>query len=79
MDNEVPQVIDEPELPPKREFENAADAAGLWFAAAVVFAVLAAGIIVYRSSNSDIVTAANDPAPPAAHFDRLSPAIVPQR
>ncbi|MGO8922777.1 MAG: hypothetical protein ACLQF4_07555 [Xanthobacteraceae bacterium] len=37
------------------------DASGMWFAAAVLFAVLAAGIIVYRAANDDIIrTASND-------------------
>jgi uncharacterized lipoprotein YmbA len=42
------------------EFEAATDATGYWFAAAVVFACLAAGVIVYRTSNTDVLTAAND-------------------
>ena len=49
------------------EFESTADAAGLWFAAASVFAVLAAGIIVYRVANSEIQTAANEPAVAMTH------------
>jgi hypothetical protein len=33
----------------------------MWFAAAVLFAVLAAGIIIYRAANDDIIrTASND-------------------
>jgi len=36
------------------------DTSGMWFAAAVLFAVLAAGIIIYRAANDDIRTAAND-------------------
>jgi hypothetical protein len=35
-------------LPTKLELENTMDASGMWFAAAVLFAVLAAGIIIYR-------------------------------
>ena len=66
-------------LTPKLEFENRADAAGLWFAAAVLFAVLAAGIIVYRSGNSDFRMATNDTAPAAAQADPLSPAPLLQQ
>ena len=36
----------------------------MWFAAVVLFAVLAAGIIVYRAANDDVRTAANDILPP---------------
>jgi len=43
----------------RREPSNAADAMGLWFAAVVLCAVLAAGVIVYRTGNSDMVTASN--------------------
>ena len=42
------------------EFSNGADAMGLWFAAVILGAVLAAGLIVYRTANSDIVTASNE-------------------
>jgi hypothetical protein len=49
-----------PRLPDRPEFANAADKTGLWFAAAVLFAVLAAGVIVYRTGGADIRTAAND-------------------
>ena len=44
---------DEPELPTKLEFE-AMDTSGMWFAAAILFAVLAAGTIIYRAANDDI-------------------------
>ncbi len=49
----------------KLEFRNGADAMGFWFAAVVLCAVLAAGVIVYRTGNSDLVTASNDVAPVA--------------
>jgi len=81
MDHEIPSEnckLDS-NLPVKLEFENRADATGLWFAAAVLFAVLAAGIIVYRTGNSDVRTASNDPAPAAAQADPLSPAPLLQQ
>jgi hypothetical protein len=66
-------------LPTKLEFENAADAAGFWFAAAVFCAVLAAAVIVYRTGNTDFRTASNDATPPAAQAEPVAPApIVPQ-
>jgi hypothetical protein len=81
MDKNAPKEIDQGDcnLSSALEFANAADATGLWFALAVVLAILAAGVIVYRSGNSDIVTAANEPMPAAAHSDPLSPAILPER
>ena len=48
---------------PRRELSNAADAMGLWFAAVVLGAVLAAGVIVYQTGNSDLVTASNEATP----------------
>lgn len=65
MNNENKQN-DEAELPSKFEFE-AIDASGMWFAAAAVFAILAAGVIVYRAANNDIRIALSDtaPAPPS--------------
>ena len=38
----------------------AADATGFWFAAVALCAALAAGLIVYQTGNSDMVTASND-------------------
>jgi len=38
------------------EFRHGPDATGYWFAAAVLFAVLAAGVILYRSADSDFAT-----------------------
>jgi hypothetical protein len=82
MDNKIPTKNDqfEHDLPRQHEFRNATDTAGLWFAAAVLFAILAAGIIVYRGINSDPVrTAAND-VPAAAHADPVWPStILPSR
>jgi hypothetical protein len=81
MDKNTPTETDQGDcnLSSELEFANAADATGLWFALAVVLAVLAAGVIMYRSGNSDIVTAANEPTPAATHSDPLSPAILPER
>jgi hypothetical protein len=46
----------------------------------VLFAVIAAGLIIYRNNSSDVVTAANEPVPPAAaHSNFLSPSIIPAR
>src|SRR5271154_2081938 len=45
MDNQNQNSQFDCDLPPEHEFENAADSSGLWFAAAVLFAVIAAGII----------------------------------
>lgn len=54
---------DEAELPAKLEFEAMdscrMDSCGMWFAAAAVFAVLAAGTIVYRAANSDMRVASS--------------------
>jgi len=53
---------------PRRAPSNSADAMGLWFAALVLCAVFAAGVMIYQSGNTDVVvTAANNTAPPAAH------------
>jgi hypothetical protein len=64
MDNNGSKLNDKPELPSELELENTVDTSGMWFAAAVLFAVMAAGIIIYRAANDDIRTAAND-TPPA--------------
>jgi hypothetical protein len=62
MDNNANEPQSEFGYKPRLEFENNADTAGLWFAAAVIFAVIAAGIIVYRSGISDLHTASLDVA-----------------
>jgi hypothetical protein len=59
MDNKRSKLSDQPELPTKLKLENTMDASGIWFAAAALFAVLAAGIIAYPA-NDDIRTASND-------------------
>ena len=59
--------------------ERAPDAAGYWFLAAVLFAFIAAGIIVYRAGNAEMQTAANYSSNPAAQTDPVtSPPIVPR-
>jgi len=58
------------------------DTTGLCFAAAVLCAFLTAGVIVYRTGNSDVVTvtAANDIVPAAAKAGPMDPApILPTR
>jgi len=70
MDNNGSKLNDKSELPSELELENTVDASGMWFAAAVLFAVLAAGIIIYRAANDDIRTAANDTLPAPASNSR---------
>jgi hypothetical protein len=53
--------------------ERTPDAVGYWFLAAVPFAFIAAGIIVYRAGNSEVQTAANYASHPAAQTDQLDP------
>ena len=68
MDNNGSKLNDESEPPNKLELENALDTSGMWFAAAVLFAVLAAGFIIYRAANDGIRTAADDtPRAPASN------------
>ena len=61
---------DKSELPTELKLENTVDTSGMWFAAAVLFAVLAAGIIIYRAANDGIRTAANDIPPAPASSSR---------
>ena len=70
MDNNGSKLSDKSEVPSELELENTMDASGMWFAAAVLFAVLAAGIIIYRAANDDIRTAANDTLPAPASSSR---------
>ena len=70
MDNNGSKLNDKSELPSELELENTLDTSGMWFAAAVLFAVLAAGIIIYRAVNYDIRTAANDTLPAPASSSR---------
>jgi hypothetical protein len=58
---------DKTQPPTKLKLENTMDTSGRWFAVAVLFAVLVAGIIIYRAVNDDIRTASNDnPSAPAS-------------
>ena len=70
MDNNGSKLNDKSELPTELKLENTMDTSGMWFAAAVLFAVLAAGIIIYRAANDDIRTAANDTLPAPASSSR---------
>ena len=70
MDKNGNKLSDKSELPTELELENTLDTGGMWFAAAVLFAVLAAGIIIYRAANDDIRTAANDILPAPASNSR---------
>ena len=70
MDNNGSKLNNKSEPPTKLKFENTLDTSGMWFAAAVLFAVLAAGIIIYRAANDDIRTAANDTPPAPASSSR---------
>jgi hypothetical protein len=80
MDNKMSEETSKLDLPAKLEFENGADATGLWFAAAAVFAVIAAGVILYRTANLEIRTASNDVPPAAAQSNPTAvPQILPQR
>ena len=70
MDNNGRKLSDESEVPTELKLENSVDTSGMWFAAAVLFAVLAAGIIIYRADSDDIRTAANDTLPTPASNSR---------
>jgi hypothetical protein len=70
MDNNRNQPSEKPELPNKFKLENTLDTSGMWFAAVVLFAVLAAGLIIYRAANDDIRTASNDTLPAPASSSR---------
>jgi hypothetical protein len=70
MDNNGSKLSDKSELPTELKLENTVDTSGMWFAAAVLFAVLAAGIIIYRAAKDDIRTAANHTLPAPASSSR---------
>ena len=70
MDKNGSKLGDESEPPVELRLENTVDTSGMWFAAAVLFAVLATGIIIYRAANDDIRTAANDILPAPASNSR---------
>jgi hypothetical protein len=60
-------------LDPKPEFKTGADATGYWFAAAVLFAFLAAGIIVYRAGGADEFRTATNDVPTMAQTSPINP------
>ena len=66
MDNNANKPSNKTEL----KLEHTVDTSGTWFAAVVLFAVLAAGIIIYRAANDDIRTAGNDTLPAPASSSR---------
>ena len=68
MDNN--RNSDKTELPTKLKLESTMDACGRWFTVAVLFAVLVAGIIIYRAANNDIRTASSDTLPAPASSSR---------
>ena len=70
MDKNGSKLNDKSEVPSELELENTMDTSGMWFAAAVLFAVLAAGIIIYRAANNDIRTASNVVLPAPASNSR---------
>ena len=70
MDNNGSKLNDKSELPSELKLENTMDTSGMWFTAAVLFAVLVAGIIIYRAANDDIRTASNVILPAPASNSR---------
>ena len=69
MDKNGRKLSDKSELPTELKLDTL-DTSGMWFAAVVLFAVLAAGIIIYRAANDDTRTAANDTLPAPASSSR---------
>jgi hypothetical protein len=68
MDKNGSKLNDKSEVLSELELENTMDTSGMWFAVAVLFAVLA--IIIYRAANNDIRTATNDTLPAPASSSR---------
>ena len=56
----------------KLEFKTC-DATGYWFAAAVLFAFMAAGIIVYRAGGADEFRTATNDVPTTAQTSPINP------
>jgi hypothetical protein len=78
MDKGVNEPNSEFGYKPRLEFDSNdsnVDRTALWFAAAVFFAVIAAGVIIYRSGNSDFRTASIDVVAPAAAPSRDVPPV----
>jgi hypothetical protein len=76
MENNVNEPQNEFGYKPRIEFDTRTDRTMLWVAAAVLFAVIAAGVIIYRSGNADFRTAAIDvtAAPAATRTVEIPPA-----
>ena len=70
MDNNGSKLIDKSEPPTELRLENTMDTCGRLFTVAVLFAVLVAGIIIYRAANNDIRTASNNTLPAPASNSR---------
>jgi hypothetical protein len=70
MDKNGNKLSNKTELPIKLKLENTMDASGRWFTVAVLFVVLAAGIIIYRAAKDDIRTVSNDTLPAPASSSR---------
>jgi hypothetical protein len=70
MDKNGNKLSNKTALPNKPKLEITVDTSGMWFAAIVLFAVLAAGIIIYHAANDDILTASNDTLPAPASSSR---------
>ena len=70
MDKNENKLSNKTELPNKPKLEITVDTSGMWFAAVALFAVLAAGIIIYRAANDDIRTASNVVLPAPASSSR---------
>jgi hypothetical protein len=59
------------------EFEQRPDSAGYWFLAAVLFAFIAAGVIVYRAATDDFNAVSND-GPKVAQSSPIDPQTLGQ-
>jgi hypothetical protein len=70
MDKNGNKLSNKTALPNKPKLEITVDTSGMWFAAVALFAVLAAGIIIYHAANDDILTASNDTLPAPASSSR---------
>jgi hypothetical protein len=59
------------------EFEQRPDSAGYWFLAAVLFAFIAAGMLVYRAGTADFNAVSND-GPQVAQSSPVDPQTLGQ-
>ncbi len=60
-------------LDQKLESKTVADATGYWFAAAVLFAFVAAGVIVYRAGGTDEFRTATNDVPATTQTSPIDP------